>query len=46
MRRAGHVARIRGMRNAYKVFIGKSDRRGYLENPSVDKRIMLEWILK
>jgi hypothetical protein len=34
----GHVARVGGMRNAYKIFVGKPNvkGRGHSENPALD----------
>jgi hypothetical protein len=46
MRRAGHVARVGKMGNAYTIFVGKSEEKGQLENMGVDGRMILEWILQ
>jgi hypothetical protein len=41
----GHVARMREMRNAYKILIRKSEGKKPLGRPNVDWRIILEIIL-
>jgi hypothetical protein len=45
MRQAQHVARM-GDRRAYRVWRGNPTERNHLENPRVDGRIILKWILK
>jgi len=45
MRSAGHVERMGGMRNSYKILVGKAESRGHSEDPRVDGKIILEWIL-
>jgi hypothetical protein len=44
MRWAGHVACMGGMRNAYRILVGKPKRRGHSEDLDVDGNIILEWI--
>jgi hypothetical protein len=34
-----------GMRNAYKILVGKLERTNHFEDLGVDGRIILEWIL-
>jgi len=41
MRWAGHVARMRQRRGAYRVLMGKLRERGHLEEPGVDGRIII-----
>jgi hypothetical protein len=45
MRWVGHVARMVQMINAYRILIGKPERKRPLECLGVDQRILLEWIL-
>jgi hypothetical protein len=44
--RAGHVARMEQMRNAYKVFVGKTEGKNHSEDVGIDGRIILEWIFE
>jgi hypothetical protein len=44
MRWVGHVACMEGMRNAYKMFIGKPEGKRPLKELDIDGRITLEWI--
>jgi hypothetical protein len=46
MRWMGHVERIEETRNAYEFFVEKSEEKRSLEDLSVDRRIILIWILK
>ena len=46
MRLAGHVARIRERRGAYRVLVGNLRARDNLENPGVDVRIVLKWMFR
>jgi hypothetical protein len=46
MRREGHVARIGEMRNAYNILVKNLQERDHLENKDVDRRIILEKILR
>jgi hypothetical protein len=34
------------MRNAYRILVGKPERRDYLEDIGVNRRVLLEWNLK
>ena len=45
MRWAGNVARMGARRVVYRVLVGKPER-DYLEDPGVDGRIILRWILR
>jgi len=45
MRWAGYVAHMGEIRNAYKIFVRKSEGRRLLEDLCVYGRIILEWIL-
>jgi hypothetical protein len=45
MRRAGHVAHIGQIRNAYKFLVRKSQGTDHLEDLGIDRRIIPEWIL-
>jgi hypothetical protein len=46
MRRPGHVARTRQMRNAHRILFGKPEGKKNSEDVSIDGRIILEWILR
>jgi hypothetical protein len=46
MRRAGHVARAEERRSAYRVRVGKYERKSHLKDLDVDGRIILKWIFK
>ena len=48
IRLAGHVARIGERRGVYRVFFwgGNLGRKDYLEDPGVDRIIILRWIFK
>jgi hypothetical protein len=41
-----HVARMRWMRNAYKLLVPKPEGRDHLGEEIVDGRIALKWILR
>jgi hypothetical protein len=43
---AGHVARMGEKRNAYRILVGKPERKRQLENLDVDGRIILRRILE
>jgi hypothetical protein len=43
---AGHVARMGEKRGAYRVLVGKPEGKNHLENPGVDGKIILKWIIK
>jgi len=45
MRRAGHVAGMEDMRNAYKILVGDPEGRNAADDRGVDRRIILEWML-
>jgi hypothetical protein len=45
MRRAGHVARMGEMRNAYKISVGKLKWKDHLQDLGVDGKIILERFL-
>ena len=42
----GHVARMEGKRGANRVLVGKPEGKNHLEDPGVDDRIILKWILE
>jgi hypothetical protein len=44
MRWAGHVARIGKGRGAYRILVGRPERRNHLEDLGVGVRIILKWI--
>ena len=46
MRWAGIVARMGPRRGAHRVLVGKPERKNYLEDPGVDGRIILRWLLR
>jgi len=37
---------MRERRGLYEILVGKSERRKPLEDPGVDERIILKWIIK
>jgi hypothetical protein len=41
-----HVARMEGKKGANRVLGGKPEGKNHLEDPGVDKRIILKWILE
>jgi hypothetical protein len=45
MRWAGHVARMEGYRNVYRVLMGKPEGKSHLRDQGVDGRMGSEWIL-
>jgi hypothetical protein len=45
MRWVGHVARMGEKRNAYRVLVGKPERKGHWEDQDVGGWIKLGWIL-
>jgi hypothetical protein len=45
MRLSGYVARVGKRRRVYRALMGKPGKSGYLEDPGVDGRIILRWIL-
>jgi hypothetical protein len=45
MKWTGHV-RMGVMRNAYRIFVGNHEVQNHLGDTSVDRRIILKWILK
>jgi len=42
----GHVARTGERRGVYRVLVGKPEERAYLEDPSVDGKIILRWTFR
>jgi hypothetical protein len=42
----GHVTRMMERRVAYRVLVGNLRDRDHLENPGVDRRIILSWIFR
>jgi hypothetical protein len=46
MRWAGHVARIRDRRGAYRGLGGNLRERGHLQNLNLDGRIILKWTFR
>jgi hypothetical protein len=45
MRWAGHLACRGEMRNAYRILVGKHERKGHSEDLGINGEIILEWIL-
>jgi hypothetical protein len=45
MRWVENVARMGEMRNAYNILTGKPEGKNHLEDPGVDVKIILKWIL-
>ena len=45
MRWAGQVARMGERRGVYRVLVEKPEDKSHLENPGVDGRIILKWII-
>jgi hypothetical protein len=45
MRWAGHVACMGGMRNAYKILVGKPEGKRPLRRLGIDGSIILGWML-
>jgi len=45
IRWAGHVARMGERRGVYRVLVGKPEGKNHLEDPGIDGRIILKWIL-
>jgi hypothetical protein len=43
---AGHLARMVETRNAYSIFVGKVKGRDDSEELDVERKIILEWILR
>jgi hypothetical protein len=43
IRWARHIARMRQVRNVFKILFGKSEGRRPLGRPGIDGRIILEW---
>jgi hypothetical protein len=46
MRRAGHVASVGEMRNAYKILVTNLKGRDHMEDFGVDGKVILKWILR
>ena len=46
MRQAGNVALMGERRGIYRVMVGKPDDREHLEDPGIDGRIILRWIIR
>jgi hypothetical protein len=46
MRWAGHVAHMEEMRNVCSILVGNSEGKRPLENLGVDRRLILEWIIR
>jgi len=44
MRWVRNVARMGDRRGAYRVFVGRPERKNHLENLGTDGRIILKWI--
>ena len=42
----GHVARVGERRGVCRVLVGKFEGKNHLEDPGVDGRIILRWILR
>jgi hypothetical protein len=46
LRGAGHVARLGNKSDAYRVLVGKREGGSHVEDPGIDGRIILKWILE
>ena len=46
MRWAGHVAHMRERRGVYRVLVGNLRERDHLEDPGLDRKIILRWIFR
>ena len=46
MRWVGHVASKRERIGTYKVLVGRPEGRKHLQDPGIDGRVMLKWIIK
>jgi hypothetical protein len=46
MRWAGHEARVREKRNAYRILVGKPEGKRLLGRPNVGGRVIWKWILE
>jgi hypothetical protein len=46
MRWAGHVARTREKRNAYRILVGKPKERDHWEDKNVGGWAILKWVLE
>jgi len=46
MRWAGHVTQMCERKCVYRVLVGNLKQRDYLEDPGVDGRVILRWIVK
>ena len=46
MRWVGHVVRMDESRGAYRVLLGNLRERDHVEDPSLDRRIILRWIFR
>jgi hypothetical protein len=46
MRWAGHVARMMAKRNAYRIWVGKSEGKLPLKDQDIGEWIILKWILE
>jgi hypothetical protein len=46
MRWAGHVAHIGERSGTYRVLVGKPEGGDHLEDPGIDRRIILRWIFR
>jgi len=45
MRLAWYVARLRGRRGVYRIWVGKPEGKNHLEDPGLDGGIILRWVL-
>jgi hypothetical protein len=45
MKLARHIAGVGEKRNAYTVLVGKPEGKNHSEDPAVDGRIILKWML-
>jgi len=41
----GRIARTEEIRDAYNILVGKPEGKNHLEDPGIDGKIILEWIL-
>jgi hypothetical protein len=43
---SGHVARMRDIKNPYRILVGKPEGKNHLQDLGVDGKMILKWILQ